>query len=75
MTVAATTALGAHDFIAAMPEGYETDVANRGGRLSAGQRQLVAFARALLEDVPPAPENQSEIVAANRTGRPLAATT
>jgi ABC-type multidrug transport system fused ATPase/permease subunit len=48
--VAATTALGAHDFIAAMPHGYETDVANQGGRLSAGQRQLVAFARAFLAD-------------------------
>jgi len=48
--VRATTALGAHDFIAAMPEGYETDVANQGGRLSAGQRQLVAFARAFLAD-------------------------
>jgi ATP-binding cassette subfamily B protein len=48
--VRATTALGAHDFISAMPEGYETDVANQGGRLSAGQRQLVAFARAFLAD-------------------------
>ena len=48
--VAATTALGAHDFISAMPDGYETDVANSGGRLSAGQRQLVAFARAFLAD-------------------------
>ena len=48
--VEATTALGAHDFIAAMPDGYETDVANQGGRLSAGQRQLVAFARAFLAD-------------------------
>jgi ATP-binding cassette, subfamily B, bacterial len=48
--VAATTALGAHDFIAAMPDGYDTDVANQGGRLSAGQRQLVAFARAFLAD-------------------------
>ncbi|ANH38630.1 Putative multidrug export ATP-binding/permease protein [Nocardioides dokdonensis FR1436] len=48
--VAATTALGAHDFIAAMPDGYETEVANQGGRLSAGQRQLVAFARAFLAD-------------------------
>jgi ATP-binding cassette subfamily B protein len=46
----ATRALGAHDFISALPEGYETDVANRGGRLSAGQRQLVAFARAFLAD-------------------------
>ena len=48
--VAATRALGAHDFISAMPEGYETVVANSGGRLSAGQRQLVAFARAFLAD-------------------------
>ncbi len=48
--VEATTALGAHDFISAMPDGYETDVANQGGRLSAGQRQLVAFARAFLAD-------------------------
>ena len=48
--VAAATALGAHDFIAAMPDGYQTDVANQGGRLSAGQRQLVAFARAFLAD-------------------------
>ena len=48
--VAATRALGAHDFISALPDGYQTDVANRGGRLSAGQRQLVAFARAFLAD-------------------------
>lgn len=48
--VAAARAIGAHDFIAALPEGYDTDVANRGGRLSAGQRQLVAFARAFLAD-------------------------
>ena len=48
--VAATKALGAHDFISAMPDGYDTDVANSAGRLSAGQRQLVAFARAFLAD-------------------------
>ena len=48
--VAAAQAIGAHEFISALPEGYDTDVANRGGRLSAGQRQLVAFARAFLAD-------------------------
>ena len=46
----AARAIGAHDFIAAMPDGYDTDVRKRGGRLSAGQRQLVAFARAFLAD-------------------------
>lgn len=48
--VAAACALGAHDVFAALPEGYDTDVRKRGGRLSAGQRQLVAFARAFLSD-------------------------
>jgi ABC-type multidrug transport system fused ATPase/permease subunit len=48
--VAAAEAIGADDFIRALPQGYDTDVANRGGRLSAGQRQLVAFARAFLAD-------------------------
>jgi ATP-binding cassette, subfamily B, bacterial len=46
----AARAIGAHEFIAALPEGYDTSVAKRGGRLSAGQRQLVAFARAFLAD-------------------------
>ncbi len=46
----AARALGAHDFIAAMPNGYDTDVRRRGVRLSSGQRQLVAFARAFLAD-------------------------
>ena len=40
----------ANEFISALPQGYDTDVANSGGRLSAGQRQLVAFARAFLAD-------------------------
>ena len=48
--VAAAKAIGAHDFISRLPHGYDTDVKNRGGRLSAGQRQLVAFARAFLAD-------------------------
>jgi ABC-type multidrug transport system fused ATPase/permease subunit len=46
----AARAIGAHEFIAALPDGYDTDVKKRGGRLSAGQRQLVAFARAFLAD-------------------------
>jgi ATP-binding cassette subfamily B protein len=45
---AAARAVGAHEFIAALPEGYDTSIAERGARLSIGQRQLVAFARALL---------------------------
>jgi ABC-type multidrug transport system fused ATPase/permease subunit len=48
--VESARAVGAHDFVAALPEGYDTDVRKRGGRLSAGQRQLVAFARAFLAD-------------------------
>jgi ABC-type multidrug transport system fused ATPase/permease subunit len=47
---AAARAIGAHEFIARLPDGYDTDVRKRGGRLSAGQRQLVAFARAFLAD-------------------------
>ena len=46
----AARAIGAHEFISALPNGYETDVRRRGVRLSSGQRQLVAFARAFLAD-------------------------
>ena len=46
----AARAIGADSFIDAMPNGYETDVRRRGVRLSSGQRQLVAFARAFLAD-------------------------
>lgn len=46
----AAVAVGAHAFIAALPDGYATDVHQRGTRLSAGQRQLIAFARAFLAD-------------------------
>jgi len=46
----AADAIGAGPFIRALPEGFDTDVRKRGGRLSAGQRQLVGFARAFLAD-------------------------
>jgi ABC-type multidrug transport system fused ATPase/permease subunit len=48
--IAAAKTVGADDFIRRFPEGYETQVRERGGRLSVGERQLVAFARALLAD-------------------------
>ena len=47
---AAAGAVGAHDFIAALEHGYDTEVGERGIQLSAGQRQLVAFTRALISD-------------------------
>ncbi|MEY4321072.1 MAG: hypothetical protein RLZZ471_1013, partial [Actinomycetota bacterium] len=46
----AAKAVGIHDFIASLPEGYDTDVNKRGGRVSAGQRQLISFARAFIAD-------------------------
>jgi ATP-binding cassette, subfamily B, bacterial len=48
--VAASHAVGLDVFLDALPDGYETDVRRRGVRLSSGQRQLVAFARAFLAD-------------------------
>ena len=48
--VAAARAVGADEFIDRLEHGYETQLGERGSRLSLGQRQLVAFARALLAD-------------------------
>jgi ABC-type multidrug transport system fused ATPase/permease subunit len=47
---AAAAAIGADAFVRALPNGFDTDLGKRGSRLSAGQRQLVAFARAFLAD-------------------------
>jgi ATP-binding cassette subfamily B protein len=48
--IKAAKAVGAHEFIETLPNGYETDVNKRGGRVSAGQRQLLSFARAFIAD-------------------------
>ena len=48
--VKASQAVGAHEFIMALPEGYDTKLEQRGGNLSLGQRQLISFARALVQD-------------------------
>ena len=48
--VRAAQTVGAHDFVMRLEDGYETDLQERGTRLSLGQRQLVALARALLAD-------------------------
>src|SRR5690606_20740075 len=48
----AAAAIGADGFIDELEDGYDTEVGERGNRLSAGQRQMVAFARAMLVDPP-----------------------
>ena len=46
----AARAVGAHEFIERLPDGYDTELQERGGNLSVGQRQLISFARALVAD-------------------------
>ncbi len=48
--IEAAQAVGAHDFIMRLPDGYDTPLEQRGGNLSLGQRQLISFARALVAD-------------------------
>jgi ATP-binding cassette, subfamily B, bacterial MsbA len=50
--IAAATAAAAHEFILAQPDGYLTQVGDRGGRLSGGERQRIALARAFLKNAP-----------------------
>ena len=48
----AARAVGAHGFIMRLPDGYQTEIEQRGGNLSLGQRQLISFARAVVADTP-----------------------
>ena len=48
--IGAAKTVGAHDFISDLPQGYETEMQERGGNLSMGQRQLISFARAVARD-------------------------
>ena len=50
--IAAAKAAAAHDFIMAMPDGYDTPVGERGQNLSGGERQRISLARAILKDAP-----------------------
>jgi ATP-binding cassette subfamily B protein len=75
--VAASKAVGAHDFIMQLPEGYDYVIGERGGVLSVGQRQLLAFIRAyvynphilILDEATSSVDNESEQLIQNATNR------
>ena len=81
--IAAAKTVCAHDFIMEMEDGYNTEVNERGSRLSAGQRQLISFARALLADpkilildeATPSIDTETEIVLQKGLNRLLAGRT
>ena len=81
--IAAATDAAAHDFIMAMPEGYDTRVGDRGSRLSGGERQRLSIARAILKNAPillldeatSALDSQSERLVQQALGRLMAGRT
>ncbi len=75
--IAAAKAVGAHDFIMKMPQGYDTQVGERGGMISVGQRQLISFIRAfvynphilILDEATSSVDNESEELIQEATTR------